>query len=236
MPVNVVVPMLSVILFSSFLQNALVSFVKMECRYHHRLAGPSHSIFDRFNNVQSLEITSPFLLIIIIIIITMIALLSVSVGRFWQVCICVAQCVCVCIECYVKPFQRDRFDSWLHFSLAHKEYKQTQIMVSTLDSITSLCWCYMLFSRSGIFAHFVFMHTNIYVFFCFFFFFPRTLVQLLLFRFDLSAFGHWSICVSGVCVRARLSFNFIQVFPLFFGVLLDERAWSEYSSFADYMV
>lgn len=192
----------------------------MECRYHHRLAGPSHSIFDRFNNVQSLEITSPFFLIIIIIIITMIALLSVSVGRFWQVCICVAMepwvYACVC-ECYVKPFQRDRFDSWLHFSLAHKEYKQTQIMVSTLDSITSLCWCYMLFSRSGIFAHFVF-HAQKYMYFCCFFLsFSLTLLQLLLFRFDLSAFWYWSIWIYVwvMCVRARLSFNFIQVFPLF---------------------
>lgn len=175
--------------------------------------GPSHSIFDRFNNVQSLEITSPFFLIIIIIIITMIALLSVSVGRFWQVCICVALepwvYACVC-ECYVKPFQRDRFDSWLHFSLAHKEYKQTQIMVSTLDSITSLCWCYMLFSRSGIFAHFVF-HAHKYMYFCCFFLsFSLTLLQLLLFRFDLSAFGYWSIWIYVwvVCVRAFLSISF----------------------------
>lgn len=118
--------------------------------------------------------------------------------------------VCVCIECYVKPFQRDRFDSWLHFSLAHKEYKQTQIMVSTLDSITSLCWCYMLFSRS-IFAHFVFMHTNICIFVVF------SSLSLLL-SFNCFCFGsiyrHLGIGVYGyvcewcVCVRAFLSISF----------------------------
>lgn len=115
MPVNVVVPMLSVILFSSVLQNALVSFVKMECRYHHRLAGPSHSIFDRFNNVQSLEITSPFFLIIIIIIIITMDCFVIGICRPFlasvYLCGYGAMGVCVCIECYVKPFQRDRFDS-----------------------------------------------------------------------------------------------------------------------------
>lgn len=59
-------------------------------------------------------------------------------------------------------------------------------------------------------------HAHKYIrIFCFFFSFPRTLVQLLLFRFDLSAFGHWSICVSGVCACAPF-FQFHSSFPIVF--------------------
>lgn len=83
-------------------------------------------------------------------------------------------------------------------------------MVSTLDSITSLCWCYMLFSRS-IFAHFVFMHTNICIFVVFF-----SLSLLLSFNFFCfgSIYRHLGIVVYGyvcewcVCVRAFLSISF----------------------------